>query len=225
MNINEARTKIREITHTTTTDYSDASLIRDLNQELSIIRVGILAARGPMEFDDPSYSDVAIGTFSVSSTGFCKIVEDENANKITTIHKVAYLVGGKYIDVPRNQLGEGEQDALIESGTKVVPSEYYEIGNSIVFPGISGGTAKIWFDRDLSVILTSDTTKELPVPRAYHNIACYRTGYNYAIDNGVSNLDRIVQRLQIEEAKLEQYEANRRGDEATIMTVERVSGQ
>ncbi len=223
MNITEARTKVRENTNTTTSDYSDASLIRDLNSECSVIRTTILAARGPMEFDDPSYSDVAIATFAVSATGFCKITEDEDGNSISTIHKVGYLVNGKYVDVPRRQLGEGEQEPMLEAGTKIVPSEYYEIGNSIVFPGISGGTAKIWFDRELSIILTSDTTKELPVPPAYHNLACYRTALNYRIDKSMDT-SAVERRIMVEEGKLEQYEANRRGDEATVMTVERVTG-
>jgi hypothetical protein len=223
MDISTAKLKIRENTNTTTSDYSDASLIRDLNSECSVIRTTILAARGPMEFDDPSYTDVAIATFSVASNGFCKITEDEDGNLISTIHKVGYLVGGKYVDVPRAQLGEGEQEPMLEAGTKSVPSEYYEIGNSIVFPGVSGGTAKIWFDRELSTILTSDTTKELPVPPAYHNLACYRVSLNYRIDKSMDT-SAVDRRIMVEEAKLEQYEANRRGDEATVMTPYRVIG-
>jgi hypothetical protein len=223
MTTDQFRTKIREVTGTNTNDYSDASLIRDLNSELSMIQIGILRDRGVLEFDDTNYSDVPIGTFTVSASGFCKIIEDGDSNKILTIHKVAYLVGDKYVDVPRRQLGEGEQEPLVSSDTKTVPTEYYEVGSSIVFPGISGGTAKVWFDREMDFLTTSDTTKVPGIPSAYHNLAAYRTALNY--DNLPDNkVNLCLRRIQMEEEKLGQFEANRRADEATVMTVERHSG-
>jgi len=223
MTTDQLRAKIREITNTTVNDYSDASLIRDLNSELSLIQVMILRDRGVLEFDDTNYLDVPIGTFTVSASGFCKILEDGDSNKVLTIHKVAYLVGSKYIDIPRKQLGEGEQEPLVETESKSVPTEYYEVGNSIVFPGVSGGTAKVWFDREIDFLTTSDTTKVPGIPTPYHNLAAYRAGFNYRLDKGMDT-SAVERRIAVEEAKLEQFEANRRGDEATVMTVERVMG-
>lgn len=220
MTIDQIRTKVRELTNTTTSDYSDASLIRDLNSEIASLRINILRDRGAMEFDDINYTDLPIGTFTVTSDGVCKITEDENANVIETIHKVAYLVDGEYVDVPRTTLGEGSQDVLLESGSVDVPSSYYEVGNSIVFPGVSGGTAKIWFDRVHDTILTGDTTKEPGIPEAYHNVLAYRVALNYAVDKGLSNENSILRRIQIEEERLAQYEENRRVDEPTVVRPE-----
>jgi len=227
MTTDQFRTKIREITNTTTTDYSDASLIRDLNAELSLIQVMILRDRGVLEFDDVNYADLPIATLTmVASQSTYKLTEDDDSNKILTIHKVAVLKDGKYIDIPRVQVGEGEQEALVDASSSSVPSGYYEVGNSIVFSQLptTGGTIKVWFDRDVDFLLTSDTTKIPGIPTQYHNLAAYRTAYNYALDKGLSNVDRIMQRVQREEEILAQFEANRRGDEATIMTVERVTG-
>lgn len=223
MNVTEAKAKIREITGTTTSDYSDASLIRDLNGELAQIQIGILRDRGVLEFDDANHTDVPVATFTVASDGYCKIVEDENSNLIQTIHKVAYLVDDEYVDVPRKTLGEDQQSILLQSGTVEVPTHYYEIGHSIVFPGVSGGTAKIWFDRDLSQITTGDTTKILPVPSAYHKVACYRTALNYD-DLPENKIQKIMVKLQKYEEELELYEENRRADELTQMTVTSVEG-
>jgi hypothetical protein len=219
------RTKIREITNTTTNDYPDASLIRDLNSEASIVQIGILRDRGVLEFDDTNYSDTPLGTFTVSASGVCKIVEDEDGNKVLTIHKVAYLVGDKYIDVPRIMPAEGNQDALTDNTTTTnSPTGYYEVGNSIVFtPTVSGGTAKIWFDREMSFLTTSDTTKVLGVPSAYHNLIAYRTALNY--DNMPDDrYAKALRKVQMEEDKLEQYEMNRRDDEQTLMQPEVISG-
>jgi hypothetical protein len=227
MNVDQARTKIREITNTTTSDYSDASLIRDLNSELAMIQIAILRDRGVMEFDDVNHADLPIATLSmVAGQTEYKITEDEDSNLILTIHKVAVLDGDTYVDVPRKTVGEGSQDALTDSSTAIIPNGYYEVGNSVVFtqePSQSG-TFKVWFDRDLSQILTSDTTKILPTPTAYHSLACYRVGLNYAIDKSLPNTNNIAQRIQIEEARLEQFEMNRRGDESVTMTVESVTG-
>ena len=215
---------MRELTNTTTTDYSDTSLIRDLNSEMASLRINILRDRGAMEFDDINYTNLPIGTFTVTSDGVCKITEDQDANIIETIHKVAYLYNGEYHDVKRKTLGEGSQDILVDTDTVTIPEFYYEVGNSIVFPGVSGGTAKIWFDRVHDKILTGDTTKEPGIPEAYHQVLAYRIAFNYAVDKGLPNENSILRRIQMEEQKLEQYEANRRVDEAVRFVPEQVIG-
>lgn len=224
MTTDAIRQKVRELTNTTTSDYSDASLIRDLNSEMAMLRVSILRDRGVLEFDDVNYTDLPIGTFTISGDGVCKITEDGDGNIIETIHKVAFLNGDVYVDVPRETLGEGRQDVLTQSGSRDVPISYYEVGNSLVFPGISGGTAKIWFDREHDIILTGDTTKVPGIPVAYHNLLAYRIALNYAIDKGLPNENSILRRIQMEKLDLEQYEANRRGDEPTIFEPEVVMG-
>lgn len=224
MTIDQIRVKVRELTNTTAGDYSDASLIRDINSEIASLRINILRDRGAMEFDDINYTDLPIGVFTVTSDGVCKITEDENGNIIETIHKVAFLVGTDYQDVQRQTLGEGNQDILTQSGTVDVPRYYYEVGNSIVFPGVSGGTAKIWFDRVHDKILTGDTTKEPGIPEAYHQVLAYRVALNYAVDKGLANENSILRRIQMEEDKLAQYEANRRVDEPTRFEPEVIRG-
>lgn len=224
MTIDQIRSKVRELTNTNTSDYSDASLIRDLNSEMAMLRISILRDRGALEFDDVNYTDLPIGTFTVNADGVCKITEDENGNLIETIHKVAFLNGTEYVDVPRQTLGEGNQDVLIQSGSRDIPTSYYEVGNSIVFPGVSSGTAKIWFDREHDGITTGDTTKVPGIPVAYHNLLCYRIALNYAIDKGLSNENSVLRRINIEQEQLEQYEANRRVDEATTFVPEVIRG-
>lgn len=224
MTTDQIRAKVRELTNTNTSDYSDASLIRDLNSEMASLRVNILRDRGALEFDDVNYTDLPIGTFTVNADGVCKITEDEDGNIIETIHKVAFLNGTEYVDVPRETLGEGNQGVLTRSGSRTIPTSYYEVGNSLVFPGVSGGTAKIWFDRVHDKILTGDTTKEPGIPEAYHPVLAYRIAWNYAVDKGLSNENSIIRRIQMEEEKLAQYEANRRVDEPTRFQPEVIRG-
>jgi hypothetical protein len=190
-----------------------------------MIQINILRDRGVLEFDDTNYTDIPVGTFTVSASGVCKIVEDEDGNKVLTIHKVAYLVNGVYVDIPRIQPAEGNQDILTDNSSGLTqPTGYYEVGNSIVFPGITGGTAKVWFDREMSFLTTSDTTKVPGIPSVYHNLAAYRVGLNYAIDKSLPNENSIMRRIVMEEEKLAQFEENRRDDEQTLIQPEVISG-
>jgi hypothetical protein len=222
--VTQAKYKIREITNTTASDYSDASLIRDLNSELSAVRIHILRDRGVLEHDDPNFTNLPVATFPVNGTTY-KLTEDEDGILIQTIHKVTILVDGTEYDIPRVMPAEGSQEWLITQGTARVPECYYEVGKSIVLSHTpTGGTLKIWFDRELGQITTSDTTKMLPVPPAYHNLVAYKVSLNYAIDKGLSNQGSINQRVMIEEQRLAQYEENRRVDEQTVISPEVISG-
>jgi hypothetical protein len=226
MNTSQFKAKIREITNTTTDDYSDVSLIRDLNSELSMIQISILRDRGALEFDDSNYADLPIATFpAVNGQRSYKITVDEDDNHVLTVHKVAIDAGDGYVDIPREQVGEGNQEGLLDSGTAKVPTGYYEIGQSIVFNEAPiSGTIKVWFDRDISFLADDDTTKVPGIPTVYHNLAAYRTAANYALDKGLANEDRILRRIQMEEEKLSQYEMNRRADEPTVMSPYSVDG-
>lgn len=226
MTINEIRAKVRELTNTTANDYSDASLIRDLNSEASMVQINILRDRGVLEHDDSNYSDLPIATFSVvAGQNAYKITQDEDANYILTKHKITLLRDGKRVDIPRVTVAEGQQSPLENTETGF-PREYYEVGKSIVFSPTPDRsmTGQVWFDRELDQILTSDTTKELGIPRAYHNLVAYRVAYNYAIDKSLPNENSILRRIQMEEDRLSQYEENRRGDEQCVISVEVVQG-
>jgi hypothetical protein len=218
--------RVRRLTNTTTNDYSAADLVQDLNSELSMVQINILRDRGVLEFDDANYADMPIATLPVTaSQDTYKITEDEDGNKILTIHKVAYQEGDKWVDIPRKTVAEGNQASLTEAGTGK-PTSYYEVGNTIVLSPIPSEalTVKVWFDREMSFLTTLDTTKVPGVPTAYHNLVCFRAAYNYALDKGLPNEDRIMRAITMEEEKLAQFEANRRVDEQVVVTVDVISG-
>lgn len=227
MTIDQFRTKIREINGASTNDWSDASLIRDLNSEASLVQIGILRDRGVLEFDDSNYEDIPIATFAITQgTRSYKILEDELGNKVITIHKVGVLKNGVYVDVPRVQLGEGNEAGLLTKDTDTVdvPSGYYEVGASVTFVDMPNTTTgKVWIDRDISFATTSDTTKVLGLPTQYHNLIAYRTAINY--DNIDDNrLQKALNKIGLYQQELQQFEENRRSDESVTMSVERRSG-
>lgn len=224
MTIDQIRTKVREITNTTTSDYADASLIRDLNSETVAIHTLILANRGPLEWDDPNQSGYSYEDLTVTAgTDTYDLQQDEHSENIYTVHKVVF----NKKDIPRLILTEGNQDSLNNTtDTAVTPSGYYDLGKAIRFAEIpaSGGTATIYYDRQHHYIETGDTSLELGLPRAYHQLACYRVAYNYATDKGLPNIDIIIRRIQEEEERLKWYEEERRGDEPVFIQPDTISG-
>lgn len=228
MNATSIFNKIRRLTNTNSTDYTTAQIVEDFNQEASQIHIGILRDRGTLEFDDSNYSDLPVATFSITAgTREYKITVDENSNAIYSKHKVAVLKDGVYKDVPRLQIGEGNQDDMLnkDSDSAEVPTGYYEIGSTIVFTDMpsTSTTGKVWFDRALDFLTSSDTTKVPGFPQTYHNLACLRTAlkYEHLNDSMFNKISRLIQR---EEENLQQFEENRRGDEATTMSVKIVKG-
>ena len=225
----QCKAKIREITGASTSDYSDASLIRDLNSEISSIRINILRDRGVLEHDDPNYTDLAFATFPITAgLRSYKITEDDNGSRILTKHKVGILHDEKYHDVPRVIVAEGSQSGLLTStdNTVYIPTSYFEAGESIVFTEYpkADTTGRVWFDRETEQLTISDTTKVPGIPGEYHNFACYKTALNYAIDKQLPNESSIARRVILEEEQLQVFEETRRGDEPVLITPIRLSG-
>ena len=224
MTIDQIRAQIREDTGTTTNDYSDASLIRDLNSEVIQVHTQILAARGPQEFDDPNQTGYSFESLAiVAGTDTYDIQQDEHSEEIYAVQKVVF----NSKDVPRLTLNEGSQEGLLDATDEAqTPSGYYDLGKAIRFAEIpsGSGTATIYYDRQHHYIETGDTSLELGLPRPYHQLTGKRVALNYAERKNlpqINALNRQVQRLQDE---LAWYEENRRGDEPVIMTPHTLSG-
>lgn len=224
MTLDQIRTKIREITNTTTNDYSDASLIRDVNSEIISIQTFIEAQRAPMEFDDPNNTGYAIESLTITAgTDTYDIQTDEHSDQIRTVHKVIF--NGK--DIPRLLFTEGSQEsALSSTDTAKTPSGYFDLGKAIKFAEIpdTSGTATIWYSREHHYLVTGDTSLEPGIPRPYHQLLCYRVSYNYALDKSLPNLQSIQSRIQQEEEQLKWYEEERRGDEPVVISPNTISG-
>lgn len=220
--------RVRRYTNTNSNDYTNAQIAADFNAEASLIHIGILRDRGTLEFDDSNYSDLPFATFAITAgIREYKITVDENSNEIFTKHKVAVLKDGAYIDVPRIQLNEGSQDAMLTKDTESrdVSSAYYEIGQSIVFKDMpkTSTTGKVFFDRALSFIASDDTTKVPGFPTPYHKLACLRVAlsYEHLDDRQFNKISRLAER---EEILLQEFEQTRRKDELTQITVQTVQG-
>jgi hypothetical protein len=215
----ELYTYARRLVNATSNDWTEADLVIDLNDGLADGWARIKTNRGVLEYDDTNYTDLPVSTLSVaSSRASYKITEDENSNEITIVHKVSFLHNGAYLNIPRLTMGEGNQDALDETNTADVPSGYYDIGASIVFTPIpsTSTTAKVWYDRVPSYFATGGSVTP-GIPSPYHKLVAEKAALSYAVSKGMNASQNIMKLIQIGEQRLDNYEQDRRDDEATLL--------
>lgn len=223
MTIDEIRNQIREDTNTTTDDYSDASLIRDLNNETILVHTLILNSRGPLEFDDPNQTGYPWEDITLDgSSATYDVQQDEHSQNIYTIHKV--VINNQ--DVPRLTFTEENQTGVLNvTDTSPTPSGFYDLGKAIFFTEIpESGTARIYYDRQHHFIETGDTTLQLGLPIAYHQLVGKRVARRYAGAKMLPNLQDLQHQIMDIEELLGIYEHEHRGDEGTVVTVQTFNG-
>lgn len=227
MTQSELYTYARRLINANSTDWPESDLVVDLNDAQSDIWTRIKVARGVLEYDDTNYADLPSATFAVSSsTNKYKITTDENANEILTIHKVIITKNGEDIDIPRKKVGEGNQDALlnVESG---FPTCYYEIGATIAFDTLPDGsyTASIWFDRAPKYLAVGGASVVPGIPVIYHPLLAEKAALKNAIIKNLKQASNIARLVEMGEARIDEYESNRRDDERSIMKPESIDAR
>jgi hypothetical protein len=219
MTQSELYTYARRLVNASATDWAEADLVVDLNNAFSDVYVRLQVARGVLEFDDTTYSDLPLDTVAVTAgTANYKVLADDNSNGILVVHKVALLKNGEYVDIPRISVGEGNQEALISSETGF-PTGYYELGASIVFNTTpdESTTMKVWFDRDPSYFVAAGS-KTPGIPKIYHSLIGEKAALVYAVSKGKDNVANIKYLVDKGEERIDTYETNRRGDERSGLT-------
>lgn len=227
MTQSELYTYARRLVNATANDWAESDLVVDLNDALADLWVRIKSARGVLEYDDTNYTDLPASTFNLTAnTASYKIVEDQNSNEIITIHKVQVLDGtSKWVDVPREKVGEGKQSPLLNTSTDTasVPALYYEVGATITFSPIPSTSrtngVKVWYDRAPKLFAVAGTTFEPGVPSIYHKLIGEKAALTYAISKGMNAAQNIMSLIELGQRRIDEYERNRRHDEQRRMTV------
>lgn len=226
MTQSELYTYARRLVNATSNDWAESDLVVDLNDALADIWVRIKAARGVLEYDDTNYTDLPASTFNLTAnTATYKITDDQNSNEIITIHKVQVLDGNsKWVDVPRNKIGEGSQSGLLDisTNTQSVPDFYYEVGATIYFSPIPSTSrtngVKVWYDRAPKLLVVGGTTFEPGIPSVYHKLLSEKSALTYAVSKGMNAAQNIQSLIEMGESRITEYEKSRRRDEVRRIT-------
>lgn len=223
MTIDELRAQIREDTNTTTNNYTDVSLIRDLNNETILVHTLILNSRGPLEFDDPNQTGYPWEDITLDgSSDTYDVQTDDDSQQIYSVHKVVI----NKTDVPRLAFTEGNQNGVLDTtDTATTPSGFYDLGKAIRFTEIpAAGTATIYYDRQHHFAETGDTTLQLGLPIAYHPLVGKRVARNYWLRKDREKYLSFTSYVRELQEALGIYEDEHRGDESVNVTVQTFSG-
>ncbi len=183
----------------------------------------ILQADNRWEFDDNNATDLPVATtalvanqqdYSITGATFLKVlgvsIKDESGNWIS-LNPISI----------QDKRGTDMAEYRETAGT---PQEYDKMGQSVFLypkPDYSASASlKIYYQRDVSLFVSTDTTKVPGFAAPFHSYLSYGAALDYAIAN---NLTTRIPLFQAEIAKLEQgileFYSSRERDEKVRMTV------
>lgn len=151
-----------------------------INSGFDRIMPFLLSYSDYIRWDDINHTDKPVGTLTMTSgQGDYKITEDDNALDIlnfTNVKILASTTATEYTDLTRMTLDDSRvEEALSPSpATSGVPTHWLENGNKIyLYPEPNYTKAagiKVFFEREQSYAVSTDTTKEFGIPKIFHEL-------------------------------------------------------
>jgi hypothetical protein len=222
MTQSELYTYARRLVNATATDWAESDLLVDLNDALSDVWVRIKAARGTLAMDDSNASTLPSYTFNLTSGTQQYKVTTDGTDELLSVYKVQVLDGTTWVDVPRLTLDENNQDGLSTTETARIPTGYYDMYPYIVFKEIPSTSVtnglRVWADREITYFALSGTTAKPGIPLIYHPLIAEKAAFKYATINNIPQSGNIYNLVQLGEARIEEYERQRKSDERKHMT-------
>ncbi len=165
-----------------------------------------------LKWDDSNNTDEPIGTFNiVSGQSDYTIAQDDNSLDILNITAVRILTSATatvYLDLKEMTAEDvNATEAMSPNASSVgVPNWFLKRGNTIfLFPqpnySATAG-AKIFFERETSYFLSTDTTKEAGIPRPFQGLLPLYASYDWILVNKPSET-ALITRIEAQIAKRE----------------------
>lgn len=164
-----------------------------INQGFDRIMPILLAYNDQIRWDDLNHTDAPIGRLNlVANQNDYKITEDDNSLDILNITHVRILpsaTGTIYQDLQRISSDDLQITEILSPNTAVTgtPSGFVELGNRIyldVLPSYSATNGiEIFFGREQSYFVSTDTTKEPGIPKLFHELLALYAALDYVSVN------------------------------------------
>lgn len=202
-----------------------------INRGLDKTKAIIFAADSTWEDDDPNYT-----TRNDETTD---LAEGESRYELDPSHLIidgfeVMGLDGKYRTLKKisdrdlQAIGVSEDAYATPSGQ---PEDYDLIGNVVrILPAPTSSAVtltnglKIKFKRESSYFVSTDTDKEMGIPRTFHDIPCLFASNEYAADNSMTDkLKETDFLLQKRTAELKDHFATRNKGEAQVITSETIN--
>lgn len=163
-------------------------------------------------FEDTNYTDLPIGVADLVSGQ-----QDYSfASDVLVVTKILVKdSSGLWVpltEVKPNQ--PGARDIFEQpTGNSGVPTEYMIIGNSIFLTAIpnynSTGGLKVFFKRNVSKFVSTDTTKEPGIPSIFHPYLCREASMPFLIEKKLPQQAGVAAQIIIDEDAIKTFIASR----------------
>ena len=219
---------IDRLVKTNRASYPLADIVTDVNLAMDDALGVILKAQGTWQFDDSNHTDYPIITTNlVSGQRDYTFSGDQNGNLILEIYKV-YVKdsSGIYQEILPVDVSTPQETVDTSSFTdgqnlSGKPYRYDKIANGILLDPVpnynSTAGLKIYISREPSYFTTSDTTKKPGFAGIFHQYLAYKAAYQYALLNGLSTTQSILNEVVRLEEAMKAYYSKRTRDERPRM--------
>jgi len=206
-----------------------------INSAFERIMPILLAYNDQIRWDDSNHTDAPIGRVNlVASQNDYKITEDDNSLDILNITHVRILPSATataYTELERITSDDSNIAEILSqsSGQTGVPTGFVELGNILylnILPSYSATSGiEIFFGREQSYFVSTDTTKEPGIPKPFHELLALYAALDWNIVNRTDDgnlITMISQRIAKLEGDLKTF-INLRNPTKTIMSTEQIN--
>lgn len=187
-----------------------------------------------IKWDDTNNTDLPIGTFSlVSGQSDYTIAQDANSLdifNITSLRILPFATSTTYMDLYEMTSDDWRANEAMSPNTFSigVPTHFLKYGNTIfLYPqpnySVAAGV-KIYFERQPSYFVSTDTTKKPGIPRPFHVLLALYPALEWNILNNPQNT-AVITRIEARIAKVEKDLRNAiegRNPHRSVMTTKRI---
>lgn len=188
-----------------------------LNHAFERIMPILLAYNDQVRWDDLNHTDAPIGyvTLTANQNDY-KITVDDNSLDILNITHVRILPSAtatRYVDLERITADDPRVPSILspDSGVTGVPSYFLELGNRLyldILPSYTVASGiELFFSRQQSYFVSTDTTKEPGIPLPFHELLALHAAHDWLRVNSSDNKlkDEVAAEIQKQEAKLKHF--------------------
>jgi len=205
--------EIDRICGTTASIYTLKAKTARVNQGLDRFFYLALLGDGTWQFDDSNQTTLPIGTADLVSGQ----LDYSFASELLMISKVLIKnSAGNWAELPQVDQSQGSALNIYAppiSNPGGIPTAYDILGNSLLLDPIpnyaSTGGLKVVFKRNASKFVSSDTTKVPGIPSLFHNYLCRYAALQWAIEKKLPFKNDLAQLVQVDEAAIQDFLANR----------------
>ncbi len=184
-----------------------------INEGFDDLMPMLLAYNDQIRWDDTNHSDAPIGYVNIiSGQNDYKITEDDNSLDILNLTHVRVLTsatGTQYTELERITADDPRVPEILSpsSGITGVPSAFVELG-PVLYLDIKPSYAatngiELFFGREQSYFVSTDTTKEIGIPKPFHKLPVLIAAHEWTMVNRAddSNLIRSLAEKRDKEMK------------------------